>query len=84
MSPAVQRRLVWLLFAGQILVLSGLLFYPINSIMVRVPIIAAMVTIWLTVIALAWPVRWLRIAALAMPMTLLGVLVLPGRAVDAD
>jgi hypothetical protein len=43
-SPA-QRRLVWLLLAGQVAVFVGLLLYPINSIMVRVPLLALLPTI---------------------------------------
>ncbi len=84
MTPAAQQRLVWGLLVGQILVLSGLLLYPINSIMVRVPTIAVLLTLWLTVVALAWRLRWLRIAALTLPILALVTLMLPGRAIDAD
>ncbi len=82
-TPA-QRRLVWLLLAGQILVFGGLWLYPINSIMVRVPMLALVPIIWLTVVALASPHRWLRNGVLALPVFAFCALTLPARVVDSD
>lgn len=79
-----QRRLVWLLLAGQLLVFGGLLLYPINSIMVRVPTLALVPIIWLTVVALVSPLRWLRNAVLALPVIACVALTFPGRFIDED
>lgn len=82
-APA-QRRLMWLLLAGQLLVLGGLVLYPINSIMVRVPLLALLPTIWLTLVALASPLRWLRNGVLALPVLAFCALTFPGRVIDSD
>jgi hypothetical protein len=82
-SPA-QRRLVWLLLAGQVAVLVGLLLYPVNSIMVRVPLLALLPTIWLTLVGLATPLRWLRNGVLALPVLAFCALTFPGRVIDRD
>lgn len=84
MMTAGQRRLVWLLLAGQALVLGGLLLYPINSIMVRVPALAVLLTLWLTLVALASPLRWLRNCVLALPVLAFCALTFPGRSIDRE
>ncbi len=82
MTITVQRRLMWFLAAGQVVVLVGLALYPINSIMIRVPILGLGCTLWATALALAWPyLRW-RWSVAALPLVMGLVLVLPGRAVN--
>ena len=78
------RRLMWLLLAVQLLVFGGLLLYPVNSIMVRVPMLALIVTIWVTVVALVSPLRWLRNGVLALPVIVFCALTLPARVIDTD
>ena len=75
---------MWLLLVGQLLVFGGLLLYPVNSIMVRVPMLALIVTIWVTVVALVSPLRWLRNGVLALPVIVFCALTLPARVIDAD
>lgn len=82
MTPMAQRRLMWLLAAGQMLVLVGLVLYPINSIMIRLPMLAVGLTLWATALALAWPQRRLRWVVAGMPLALGIVLSVPGRVVD--
>lgn len=82
MTPIAQRRLMWLLAVGQLLVLVGLVLYPINSIMIRLPMLAVGLILWATALALAWPQRRLRWAVASVPLALGIVLLVPGRAVD--
>lgn len=82
MTSVAQRRLMWLLAVGQLVVLLGLAFYPINSIMSRLPLLTLGLTLWATALALAWPQRRLRWSVVGVPIALLVVLLLPGRAVD--
>ncbi|HEX3132700.1 MAG TPA: hypothetical protein VHX44_03850, partial [Planctomycetota bacterium] len=79
MPTIVQRRLMWLLAIGQMVVLVGLALYPINAIMIRVPMLALGLTLWLTALALAWRWRASRYLLAALPVVLGVVLVLPGR-----
>ena len=82
MTPMAQRRLMWLLAAGQMVVLVGLGLYPINSIMIRLPMLAVGFTLWATALALAWPQLRVRWAVAGVPLALCIVLLLPGRAVE--
>jgi hypothetical protein len=82
MTPRAQRRLMWVLAAGQVLVLLGLALYPINSIMIRLPMLALGLSLWATALALAWPQCRLRWVVAGVPLALGFVLLLPGRAVD--
>jgi NlpC/P60 family len=83
MTATVQRRLMWLLAVGQGAVLVGLALYPINSIMIRVPMLALGCTLWATALALAWPQNRWRWSVVALPVSLGVVLMLPGRVVDS-
>src|SRR5688500_6038169 len=83
MAPGAQRRLMWLLAAGQVLVLRGLALYPIKSIMIRLPMLALGLSLWATALALTWPQRRLRWVVAGVPLALGLVLLLPGRGVDA-
>lgn len=82
MTSVAQRRLMWLLAVGQLVVLLGLAFYPINSIMSRLPLLTLGLTLWATALALAWPQRRLRWSVVGVPLVLGLVLLLPGRTVD--
>lgn len=82
MVPAAQRRWMWLLAVGQLVVLLALAVYPINSIMFRLPFLTLLLTLWTTILTLAWPWRRLRWSVVGVPIVLLVVLLLPGRAVD--
>lgn len=83
MTPMAQRRLMWLLVVGQIVVLVGLALYPINSIMIRVPMLALGLILWATVLALAWPQRRWRWSVAGLPFVIGLVLLMPGRVVDS-
>lgn len=83
MTTIVQRRLMWLLAVVQVTVLVGLALYPINSIMIRVPILTLGLTLWATALALAWPQRRWRLSVAGLPLAMALVLMLPGRMVDS-
>ncbi len=84
MTTIVQRRLMWLLVVGQVAVLVGLALYPINSIMIRLPMLALGFTLWATALALVWPQRRWRWAVAGLPLAVGLVLLLPGRVVDSE
>lgn len=82
MTTIIQRRLMWLLVIGQVLVLVGLVLYPINSIMIRVPMLGLGCSLWATALALAWPhLRW-RWSVAALPLVMGLALLAPARVVD--
>jgi len=82
MITTAQRRLMWLLVIGQSAVFVGLALYPINSITIRLPMVALAFTWWANVVALVWPRRRWRWAVAGLPLAVGLVLLLPGRVVD--
>jgi NlpC/P60 family len=78
------HRWLWLLAVGQVVVFIALALWPINSFMVRAPMIFLAITLWATVVALGWNHRILRSFVIILPVLAMIALLLPARAVQVE